>query len=151
MRLRSPSTTFTLTSTVSPGPNSGMSLPVDSFATCSFSSCWIRFIGILRRLRQHRGAHVGVGFGSIGASFYDNGGLLSRLGRRLFRWWFPTSVGRPEVRPALAGEPLGRGAAPGGDLAVVARYQDLGDGLPLPGLRARVLRVFEQAVGEALL
>src|SRR5215510_9312946 len=52
MRDFSPSTTLTLTSSVSPGWKSGISLPAVSFVTCSCSSCWIRFMGSLRRQRQ---------------------------------------------------------------------------------------------------
>src|SRR5262245_2226739 len=52
MRLFSPSTTLTLTRSVSPGWKSGISLPAVSFVTCSFSSSWIRFMGSLRRQRH---------------------------------------------------------------------------------------------------
>src|SRR5215470_13434780 len=60
MRDFSPSTTLTLTSTVSPGWKSGMSLLAVSFATCSCSSCWIRFMGNLRRQRQGHKAGLGA-------------------------------------------------------------------------------------------
>src|SRR5260370_28324140 len=58
---------------------------------------------------------------------------------------------RPEVRPALAREPLGFTAPPSLDLGVVAAGEDGGDGAPLPEVRARILRIFEQAVAEAFL
>src|SRR4051795_6112950 len=57
----------------------------------------------------------------------------------------------PKVRAALLGELFGLGAAPGRDFGVVARHQHLGDGAALPKLRPRVMWVFEQAFGEALL
>ena len=60
-------------------------------------------------------------------------------------------IGGPQVRPALAGQPLGLGVAPGGDLAVIAGDEHLRDRPALPHLRPGVLRVFQQAVGEALL
>src|SRR5664280_3894084 len=47
MRLLSPSTTLTLTSTVSPGAKSGMVLPAASFSTCSLSICWMMFMAYL--------------------------------------------------------------------------------------------------------
>src|SRR5256885_12186114 len=57
----------------------------------------------------------------------------------------------PEVRPAGLREPLGLRTPPGGDLAVVPAQEHLRDGAPLPALRPGILRVFEQAVREALL
>src|SRR5260370_38591264 len=58
---------------------------------------------------------------------------------------------RPEVRPALAREPLGFTAPPSLDLGVVAAGEDGRDGPTLPELRPRILRIFEQAVAEAFL
>ena len=59
-------------------------------------------------------------------------------------------MGRPEVGPAFAGEPLGLGAPPGRDFGVVAGGQHLRDRPALEHLRPGILRVFQQPVGEAL-
>src|SRR5262245_41397071 len=58
---------------------------------------------------------------------------------------------RPQIRAARAGEPLGLGAAPGRDLGMVAAGKNGRDRTALPELRPGILRVFEQAVAEALL
>ena len=50
-----------------------------------------------------------------------------------------------EVRPALAGQPLGLRAAPVGDPGVVAGDQHLRDGPAFEFLRPRIVRMFEQA------
>src|SRR5205814_7186271 len=55
----------------------------------------------------------------------------------------------PEVRPAGLREPLGLRTPPGGDLAVIAGQEHLRDRPALPELRAGILGVFEQAVGQA--
>src|SRR5262245_59531453 len=103
-------------------------------------------------------------FGS--ASFYDTPGRLSpiRAGlravplfglfRRLFGVFRPPCmrrVPRPEVRSAFPREPLGLAAAPVGDLGMVPGGQHVRDRMALPELGAGKLRVFEQALGEALL
>ena len=64
---------------------------------------------------------------------------------------FVRLVGRPEVRPALGGEPLGLGAPPRLDLGVVAGGEHLRDRLTLEDRWPRVLRIFKQSVGEAFL
>ena len=43
-RVRSPSTTFTATRSVSPGRNSGTARTALSLAICSASICWMMFI-----------------------------------------------------------------------------------------------------------
>ena len=63
----------------------------------------------------------------------------------------PTVVGREQVRPQAPGAFERLRPAPGGDGAVVAAAQDLGD-VPAPkARRPRVLRVLEEAAREALL
>src|SRR5262245_42913380 len=83
MRLFSPSTTLTLTSTVSPGWKSGISLPAVSFATCSCSSCWIRFMGSLRRQRQFFKAQ-GLRAKSLSAKSLKGQSLAGCAGRACF-------------------------------------------------------------------
>src|ERR1041385_2762338 len=64
---------------------------------------------------------------------------------------FPGLVSRPEIGAARLGERLGLRPAPSFDLGVVARNQHLRDRLALEHRRTRVLRIFEQPVGKALL
>src|SRR5262245_58866172 len=97
------------------------------------------------------------------ASFYDTEAALSPIrltllgqpffGRRIGRFGRsrPGQMRRPEVGAAGAGEPLGLRAAPSRDLGVVAGTQHVRDRTALPELRPRILRIFEQALGEALL
>ena len=57
----------------------------------------------------------------------------------------------PKIRPPLPRQPLGLGAPPGGDPAVVAAGENIRDAAALEELRAGVLRIFQQAGREALL
>src|SRR5262249_9007375 len=93
------------------------------------------------------------------ASFYDTGAALSPVPAGLLAAPFAGLFGlagagqmrRPQIRAACAGEPLGLGATPGRDLGMVARAEDGTDPAALAELRHGILRVFEQAVAEALL
>src|SRR6516225_7101516 len=89
------------------------------------------------------------------ASFYDTAAALSPIPAGLlagpFRLAGAGQMGRPQIRAADAGEPLGLGAAPGRDLGMVAAGEDGGDRTALPHLRPGVLRVFEQSLAKALL
>src|SRR5262249_35062677 len=79
------------------------------------------------------------------ASFYDTAGVLSpfptaprvrpflRLLRRVGRAGAGEMRG-PQVRPARAGEPLGLGPAPSGNLGVVAGSEHIRDRATLPQL-----------------
>src|SRR5262249_31291115 len=60
-------------------------------------------------------------------------------------------ISGPKARPPLPGETFGFGAAPGIDIAVVARGQHRRNGVALPYLRPCELRVFDQAGGKALI
>src|SRR5581483_3408351 len=151
MRVRSPSTTLTLTMMVSPGWKSGISLPLESLAICSCSSSLIRSmgrsVGCAGNARRTSACQGGSGW----RSFYDKECALSP-----FRSGFGPArgagqIGRPEVGTPLAREPFRLGAAPGGHFGVIAGAQHLGDRPALEVLRPRVMRVFEQAGGEALL
>src|SRR5450830_1644642 len=150
MRLLSPSTTLTLTSTVSPGPKSGISLPAESFSTCSFSSVWIRFMGNSPSAAPATGARCLSGLNGL-ASFYDKAQRLSPSAFGLGLGLLSGQIGLPEVRAPLPGPPLSLRPPPLGDLGVVAGQQHLRDRLPPPDRRPSVLRVFQQAVGEAFL
>src|SRR5262249_35823591 len=70
----------------------------------------------------------------------------SLLPRRL-----PRLIGTPQVRPSFLCQCLRLRPAPGGDVPVVARAQDLGNLATLEAEGARVVGVFEKAVLEALL
>src|SRR5262245_23752998 len=119
-------------------------------------------MGSLRRAapsEQARGRVICAGR----ASFYDTEAALSPIRLALLgRPFFGQHIGRfgrsrademrrPQVGPAGAGEQLGLRAAPGRDLGVVAGTEHVRDGAAFPELRPRILRVFEQALGEALL
>src|SRR5262249_56496444 len=92
------------------------------------------------------------------ASFYDTAALLSPIPAGLLAGPFAGlfgpgdagHMGGPQIRAAYAGEPLGLGAAPGRDLGMIAASENGGDRTALPHLRLGVLRVFEQALAEAL-
>ena len=78
MRVRSPSTTLTLTITVSPGSKSGMSLPAESFADLLFLELLDQVHGEFSvGQRQFGEARGPVGLVSGRASFYDTGAALS--------------------------------------------------------------------------
>src|SRR5258708_1885221 len=133
MRLRSPSTTLTLTRTVSPGSNGGMVLP--SFVICSCSSCLIRFMAISVGCAGNAGRKPAyqVGWWVMGRrSFYDKEPALSPFRAGAFGVFGPFEaaparhMGSPEVRAALAGEALGLGLAPSRHLGVVAAGQHRG-------------------------
>ena len=61
------------------------------------------------------------------------------------------SCGLTKIRAALLGDVLGLLAAPFGDFLMVAGKQHLGDRPALEVARPRVMRIFEEAGGEALL
>src|SRR5499427_7413565 len=115
-------------------------------------------MGILLRQREYPKARALIVCAGR-ASFYDTGAALSPIPARLlarplaglFRLAGAGQMGRPQIRAADAGEPLGLGAAPGRDLGMVAAGEDGGDRTALPHLRPGVLRVFEQTLAEALL
>src|SRR4029077_17776924 len=117
---------FTLTMTVSPGWKSGISLPAESFAICSFSISLSKFMtnspsAALCDARLRPGSS---GLGEL---------LRHRAGFVTLRSSGPRSAaaaaygGRPEVRPARLSQPFGLGTAPGGDLGMVAGGEDFGD------------------------
>ena len=60
-------------------------------------------------------------------------------------------VALPQIGPALAGQALRLGPAPSPDASVIARHEHLRHRAPLPQLRASILRIFEQTLGEAFL
>src|SRR5215468_887155 len=115
-------------------------------------------MGILLRQREYPKARALIVCAGR-ASFYDTGAALSPIPARLlarplaglFRLAGAGQMGRPQIRAAGAREPLGLGAAPGRDLGMVAAGEDGRDRTALPHLRPGVLRVFEQALAEALL
>src|ERR1700730_5052957 len=130
MRVRSPSTTLTLTSTVSPGWKSGISLPAESFATCSCSSVLIKFMGILRRQRPH--------WRAVLLACLDYGALYANAARlspfcRLFVG-APCRIGLPEIGPARPRQGLGLCPPPGRYLGVIARQKDFRDRASLEAL-----------------
>src|SRR5262245_53455398 len=115
-------------------------------------------MGILLRQREYPKARALI-VRAGRASFYDTGaalspvpaGLLGAPFARLFGLAGAGQMRRPQIRAAYAGKPLRLGAAPGRDLGMVAAGEDGGDRTALPKPRPGVLRVFEQAVAEALL
>src|SRR5215510_13183606 len=115
-------------------------------------------MGILLRQRKYRKARALI-VRAGRASFYDTAaplspvpaGLLAAPFAGLFGLGGAGHMGGPQIRAARAGEPLGLGAAPGRDLGMVAAGEDSRDRTALPELRPCILRVFEQAVAEALL
>src|SRR5262249_41885823 len=115
-------------------------------------------MGILLRQREYPKARALIVCAGR-ASFYDTAAPLSPVPARLlarpfagpFRLAGAGQMGRPQIRPACAGEPLGLGASPGRDLGMVAAGENVRDRTALPHLRPGVLRVFEQALAEALL
>src|SRR5665811_1138796 len=106
MRLLSPSTTLTLTSTVSPGPKSGMVLPAESFSTCSLLSVWMRFIVNFPSGSASNRRDVVVGSEWVGELVLQSFRLVT-LGLWPVLGLFAGQIGRPQVRPALPGEPFG--------------------------------------------
>src|ERR1700693_3503306 len=132
MRVRSPSTALTLTSTVSPGANAGISLPLETLAISSRSIVSRIFMAHLRaplRGRLERTANRGR------PRLYDIARALSFLFRPL--------AAMPQIRPPFAGGPLGLAAAPRRHLAVIARNEHLRDRAALELLRPCVLRIFQ--------
>src|SRR6202030_3337291 len=141
---------FTLTMTVSPGWKSGISLPAESFAICSFSISLSKFMtnspsAALCDARLRPGSS---GLGELLRHRAEFVTLRSSGPRPAAE---AAQEGRPEVRPARLSQPLGLGAAPGGDLGVVARGKDFGDRPALPDLGAGVVRIFQEPVRKALL
>src|SRR5665213_2727975 len=150
MRLLSPSTTLTLTSTVSPGAKSGMSLLAESFSTCSLLICWMMFMAKSPSAAPATGARsclVCMGW----ASFYDKARALSPSRFRPVFGLCPGQIGGPGVGPPLPREPLSLGGAPLSDLGVVAGREHLGDWRALQDGGPGVLRIFQQAIGKTLL
>ena len=95
---------------------------------------------LCRRLgREARAANCGARLRRGGRAFPR--GLLFR--HRL-------SDGHEEVRPALAGQPLGFRAPPRGDPGMVAGDQHVRNRPAFELLRPRIVRMFEQPVLEAL-
>src|ERR1700690_3565143 len=166
MRLRSPSTTLTLTETVSPGSNGGMVLA--SLVICSCSSCLVRVLegsvgwagnggrnsaNQVRPMRL-RGGKAHTIKNALCHPFdpaRPNPSARRRWGPFSLRFAAARHIGGPQVGPALAGEALGLALAPGLDLGVVPAGQHLRDGAAFPDRRAGELRIFEQAAGVALL
>src|SRR5262249_8235233 len=115
-------------------------------------------MGILLRQREYPEARALI-VRAGRASFYDTGAALSPVPAGLLAPPFPGPFllfgagqsGRPETPAAPPGSPPGLGAAPGRDLGMVAAGEHGRDGTALPELRPGILRVFEQAVAEALL
>src|SRR5215471_4730013 len=142
MRLRSPSTTLTLTSTVSPGPKSGMSLPADSLATCSASSSWIRF---MKRLRRRRPARAQLFDCSGRRRLYDTARHLSSVLANA-----AVHVGGPQIGAAFARQPLGFLPAKRRDFGMIAAQQNRWNLPAFPELRPGIVRMFEQSVGKTL-
>src|ERR1700684_2688346 len=166
MRVRSPSTTLTLTETVSPGSNGGMFLA--SLVICSCSSCLIRFMEVsvgcagnagrnsayqvrLMRLRVGEAHTIKNALCHPFAPARPNPSAGRRLGPFSLRFKAARHIGGPQVGPALAGQALGLALVPGLDLGVVAAGQHLGNGAAFPDGGAGELRIFEQAAGVALL
>ena len=106
MRVRSPSTTLTLTITVSPGSKSGIVLPAESFSSCSFSSCWMMFMNVSVGNAQ-AGPRNQAGFPGSGELLRHRRDLSPLRLTGLFGFSGPVLVGRPKVRAALAGQLLG--------------------------------------------
>src|SRR5262245_36135474 len=114
-------------------------------------------MGILLRQREYPKARALIVCAGR-ASFYDTAALLSPIPAVLLAGPFAGlglgdagHMGRPQIRAAYAGEPLGLGAAPGRDLGMIAASENGGNRTALPHLRPGILRVFEQALAEALL
>src|ERR1700730_3886687 len=140
MRVRSPSTTLTLTSTVSPGANGGISLPLETRAISSRSIVSRIFMAHLRaplRGRFERTANRGR------PRLYDIARALSFLFRPL--------ATTPQIGPPFAGGPRRLAAAPRRHLAVIAGDERLRDRLALELLRPSVLWIFQQPRLEALI
>src|SRR5580704_6399173 len=74
---------------------------------------------------------------------------LARTKVQLRRIWAPLKL--RQVRPPLPRDPFRFRPPPFGDLRVVAREQHLRNRATLPYARARIVRIFEQALLEALL
>src|SRR5262245_23904819 len=145
MRLRSPSTTLTLTSTVSPGPKSGISLPAESLAICSCSISSIRFMANSPTAARRDALSCNVFEGR--RRLYDRPARLSSIAGAPE----PLDIGGPEVGPPLLGHLLGFAPAECRDLGVIARDQQVRDRAALPDLRPSILRVFQESRRETLL
>src|SRR5690349_16971075 len=122
-RSRSPSTTFTLTFTVSPGRNSGSFAVSFSLATCA-SSIFVRVV-------------ISV--------FLSSRTLVSETLGSLFL------INGPEIGPPQFRRRLGLGMTPGLDLLVVSGEQHLRHHPPVPLRGPRVMRVLQEPPLETLL
>src|SRR5689334_8253698 len=122
-RSRSPSTTFTLTFTVSPGRKSGSFAVSFSLATCA-ASIFVRVV-------------ISV--------FLSSRTLVSETLGPLFL------INGPKIGPPQFRRRFGLGVTPGLDLLVVAGEQHLRHLQALPLRRPRVMRVLQEARLETLL
>src|SRR5579862_910944 len=141
---------LTLTMSVSPGWKSGISLPAESFAICSVSISLSKFITNSPSAALCD-ARLRPGSSGLGELLRHRAGFVTLRSSGPRPAAAAAQEGRPEVRPARLGQPFGLGAAPSGDLGMVAGGEDFGDRPALPQLRAGVMRVFQQAVRKALL
>src|SRR5271154_5115813 len=128
--------------TVSPGWKSGISLPAESFAICSFSISFSKFMTNSPSAALCD-ARLRPGSSRLGELLRHRAGFVTLRSSDPGAAAAAPQEGRPEVRPALPGQPLGLGAAPGGDLGVVAGGEDFGDRPALPQLGAGVVRIFQ--------
>src|SRR5277367_6342062 len=62
-----------------------------------------------------------------------------------------SQIAFPQIAAPFTGQPLGFSPAPVANATMVPRHQHRRDRASLPHLWPRVLRIFEQTVGEALL
>src|SRR5690606_25211864 len=130
-RSRVPSTTFTHTFRLSPGPNSGMFLPPPTAALSWASSFSLTFI--LRPLQP-----------SLRRSHRPSCSIFS------LRSLCPAEISLPQVRTPFPRQFLGHFAPPRAHPAMVPRSQDLRNSMSFPDLRPRIMRIFEEILLEAL-
>src|SRR5262245_2231997 len=145
IRVRSPSTTLTLTCRVSPGSKSGISLPAESFATCSFSSRSIKFIAISPSAAPVNAGRTSA-YVSGCAGFYAKPPNLSPFRHGLSRGLLGLAplVCIPQIGAPFARYPLRLGAPPVRHLGVVARQEHIRDRTAFEHLRARELGILQE-------
>src|SRR6266511_4876367 len=144
-RLRSPSTTFTLTMTVSPGANAGIVLPRRAISSCSsFAMMSTSFL----RFADQRSAHRHSSARSLRLPVTHC--LLPEFGqqRRLFLRERPL---REQIRPPLRRPAERHLQPPAPDCRVVARQQHVGHAATRILFRPCVMRAVEKPVDERLL
>src|SRR5262249_56211513 len=113
-------------------------------------------MGILLRQREYPKARALIVCAGR-ASFYDTAALLSPVPAGLLAGPFAGlfglgdagHMGRPQIRAACAGEPLGLGAAPGRDLGMIAAGENGGGRQAPPTPSGRGLRGLWQAPAPA--